>query len=350
MNSKTWRLAGEELRAWLGELLRDGRRVVAPVEHDGLRLFRAASSAEEIDLQPGKTRLSPKEVLFPRTETLYGYALRPEGPLLQDPELPDREQLLFGLRPCDAAGLERLDAVFLEGRVEDPFYARRRERTTVAAVACDRAEPECFCTAVGGSPMGSEGVDLLVVPFDSGWLVRCETEKGQAWVGDGWAEASAEAWSLAREHSELVSSEIARTPVSQNWARSLERGFDSKAWSEIAQRCLSCSICAYVCPSCSCFDVHHEGNAWGGREFRCWDACTHALFTRHASGHNPREGRDERYRQRALHKFSYVAPGEDELIRCVGCGRCVVHCPVGIDIHEAVQRVAERANEERHDG
>ena len=83
---------------------------------------------------------------------------------------------------------------------------------------------------------------------------------------------------------QAVSDQIERSPIQKEWSVLLEAGFEDASWDRLAQHCLGCSICAYVCPSCSCFDVHHEGNAWGGREIRCWDACTHALFTLHASG------------------------------------------------------------------
>ena len=345
METTGWRLRTKELREWLGRLLQDGKRVIAPVERDGLRLFRPVTSADEVDLDPGKTRWSPKEFLFPRTEPLYSYTLRPDGPQLHDPPLTEQEQVLVGVRCCDAAGLVRLDQVFLEGKVQDPLYARRRASTTIVAFACHEAQPECFCTAVGGSPMGTEGVDLLVVPFGAYWLVRPVTVKGRALAAAEWTPSSPHHWSLAEEQAERVAEKIARSPVAEDRAAVLEGNFDSPVWHEVAERCLSCSICAYVCPSCSCFDVHHEGNAWGGREIRCWDACTYAQFTLHASGHNPRGGPDARYRQRALHKFAYLSPGDDDVIRCVGCGRCIALCPVGIDIHDAVRRVAAAARE-----
>jgi ferredoxin len=350
MEQTGWRLAESELREWLDRLIEDGRRVLAPVEQDGLRIFRPVAAGAEADLSPGKTRWSPKEFLFPRTDTLYSYTLQADGPRLQDPELPEQEQVLVGVRPCDAAGLARLDDVFLKGKVEDPLYARRRELTTVVAFACAEAEPECFCTAVGGSPAGTEGADLLIAAFGDDWLVRPLTDKGRALASEAWTAASAEAWSLADEQAKEVAGAIAKTPVSRGLARALESNFDSPVWQDVARRCLSCSICAYVCPSCSCFDVHHEGNAWGGREFRCWDACTYALFTHHASGHNPRGGPDARYRQRTLHKFAYLAPDEDEVIRCVGCGRCLAQCPAGIDIHDAVQQVLAHSREGETDG
>jgi ferredoxin len=278
--------------------------------------------------------------VFPRTEPLYDYKLREDGPELSDPPLAETEQVLVGVRSCDAAGLTRLDDVFLGGDVKDPLYARRRERTTVVAFACNAAQPECFCSAVGGSPMGTEGVDLLVLPFGDFWLLRPETDKGRALVLDEWSPASAEDWSLAAEQAQRLARRIQRSPVPDDLTRILESRFESPVWREVARQCVGCSICAYVCPSCSCFDVQHEGDTWGGREFRCWDACTHALFTQHASGHDPREAAGARYRQRLLHKFAYLAPDVDEVTRCVGCGRCIDSCPVGIDIHSAVRRIA----------
>lgn len=347
MQASCWRLGEDELRSWIAKQIEQDRRVVAPVDREGLRSFRPVSSADEVSLDPGKARFSPKEFLLPRTESLYRYTLGAAGPELHDPPQPEREQLLVGVRPCDAAGLCRLDDVFLSGAVRDPLYAARRERTTVVAFACERAGPECFCTAVGGSPMGTEGVDLLMVPLAGDWLVKVVTDRGGALVSDAWTAASAEDRDVAKDQTRRVAREITRAPLPVRAAEALEAAFEHPAWKETATTCLSCSICAYACPSCSCFDVHHEGHAWGGTEIRCWDACTFPLFTLHASGHNPRGCAAARYRQRALHKFAYLGAGQEGTTRCTGCGRCIALCPVGIDIHQAVSRiVADRS--ERH--
>lgn len=151
--ASSWRLTEAELRAWLGGLL-DVGAVVAPVEDDGVLSFRRITAADQAVIDPaGKTRWSPKEFLFPRSEVLYRYTFTGGSVRLEDPPLPDERQVLFGVRSCDASGLARLDEIFLGG-TRDRRYAARRENTAVVSAACASADPECFCTAVGISPVG----------------------------------------------------------------------------------------------------------------------------------------------------------------------------------------------------
>ncbi len=347
----SWQLTGAQLQEWLGALL-DSSAVFAPVEEDGVLSFRRIASQDQAVLEPsGKARWSPKELLFPRSEALYRYRFTGGGVELEDPPLPDERQVLFGVRSCDASGLARLDDVFLSG-IRDPLYAARRENTTVVSAACAAADPECFCTAVGGSPVGEEGCDVQLVPIGEGWLLRVLTEKGRDLVGDGaggWTAAAEDGESDLRsrlaEIEQAVSEQIERSEIDPEWSRVLEEGFEHPVWERLARHCLGCGTCAYVCPSCSCFDMNHEANAWCGEQCRSWDACTFALFTRHASGHNPRARRGERYRQRVLHKYAFKEQ-EDEPFRCTGCGRCVALCPAGLDIAGAVAAAVQAIREE----
>jgi len=334
-----WRLAGPDLTRWLEDLLRAGTRVIAPVEEDGRRVFKAVDAAARVCLLPGKTRWSPKEFVFPKTEALFSYVVQAGGVRLHAASVDPTEQVLFGVRPCDAAGLARLDATFLGGET-DPLYARRRELTTVVSLVCAEAEPECFCTAVGGSPAGEDGSDLQLLPLDGGWLVRPLTPKGERLAAplSGWAaNASDEEWEQARASVRRVEESIRHSAVAQEWAALLESSFDSPVWEALGRRCLGCSICTYVCPSCSCFDVNDSGTVECGERCRSWDSCTFALFTRQASGHNPRPTQASRYRQRVLHKFAYFPQQHEGRFMCVGCGRCVKMCPVGMDVQEAVR-------------
>jgi len=351
MDRTAWVLSETELRAWLQSLIAGERTVVAPVAEDGMVVYRPLAAAERAVLEPrGKARWSPKEFLFPRTEALYSYSFKGDAVTITDPPPPERPQVLFGVRSCDAAGLARLDEVFLSGRT-DPLYAARRESTTVVTAGCAAADPECFCTAVGGSPLGEEAADLQLVPLDDGWLLRVLTLRGDELIGEaaaGWSAAPAGSGERVAALEREVAAQIGRNPVPQEWARVLEGGFASASWDRLAAHCLGCSICAYVCPSCSCFDMNHDANAWCGEQCRSWDACTFVPFTLHASGHNPRATRGERYRQRVLHKFAFTADGEAHF-RCVGCGRCVALCPAGLDISQIVTAAAAAIQEEGAD-
>ncbi len=361
----SFKLTEAELREWLEGLVdadtvapearrtvvapEARRTVVAPVAEDGVLSFRRIAAADEAVLEPsGKARWSPKEFLFPRSEALYRYRFTADGVETEDPPLAEERQVLFGVRSCDAAGLARLDDIFLSG-IRDRPYAARRENTTVVSTACAAAGPECFCTAVGSSPVATEGCDVQLVPHGDGWLLRALTAKGRDLVGDGtqrWRPAAAEDAGRLADIETAVAEQIERRPVDPEWSRLLEEGFDHEVWERLARHCLGCGTCAYVCPSCSCFDLSHDANAWCGEQCRSWDACTFALFTRHASGHNPRATKGERYRQRVLHKFAFKDT-EDEPFRCTGCGRCVALCPAGLDIAATAAAAVAAIREER---
>ncbi|MBI4524525.1 MAG: 4Fe-4S dicluster domain-containing protein [Deltaproteobacteria bacterium] len=340
MKIKGWHVTDTEWRNWLEALLQDGKSLIAPVEQDNLRLFFPVASAAEISLSNYlNTQWSPKEFLFPRSEPLVIYRFRGNETELEDPELDGKEQVLFALRPCDVAGLARLDDMFL-GEGADPFYEHRRRQTTIVSLACDEARAECFCTAVGGSPGGTEGSDIQMIPHAGAWLLRALTAKGEELIAASattWKPASAQDWKKAEEQRQAVEKSIERRALSKEWAPRLEESFSQPLWEKLGQRCLGCGICAYVCPSCSCFDMNDEGNASCGTRCRSWDSCAFSRFTRHASGHNPRASQPLRFRQRVLHKFSYFPMEHGERFMCVGCGRCLKLCPVGLDIHQSVQ-------------
>jgi ferredoxin len=349
---RSWRITDAELRQWLQRLIDGAGTVIAPASDDGLLVYRPISSADEAVVEAsGITRWSAKERLLPRTETLYAYTASGNEVTVASPPTEPSPQVLFGVPSCDAAGLLRLDDVLLSG-IEDPFYAARRRATTVVSIACAEAAPECFCTAVGGSPAGVAGVDVRLAPLGEGWLVEPLTERGGELVAAagvaGWQEATAEDRTKVVEMEHRVASSIGREPVPPEWAELLEAGFDHQVWERIGWYCLGCSVCASVCPSCSCFDMHHEADVFGGEELRTWDACTFALFTRHASGHNPRSTQAQRFRQRLLHKLAFRR--SDEPVRCVGCGRCVALCPAGLDIHSEVVAAAAAIAEEVSNG
>ena len=338
MDKNGWKLDRKQIDAWLESLMHDGREVCAPLPKDGVTMLNRVKNASDVTLAEGKTQFSPKEYVFPRTETLFSYRKNGDGITISDPQPGTEQRVLFAVRPCDAAGMVRLDSIL----AKDPMYADRRARTTVVTLGCDHPGPECFCTAVDGSPHGTAGSDIEMATTPDGVLLRPVTDRGRdlvAAMSSQWKAASDADWKDADARGIAAAEAMRRDTVPHAAAGELEGSFENPAWNDIGQRCLSCSICAYVCPSCSCFDVQDEGSASCGDRCRSWDACSFRQFTVHASGHNPRGDQGARYRQRLLHKFAYYPAQMAGQWMCVGCGRCATMCPVGIDIHEAVGAV-----------
>jgi ferredoxin len=119
----------------------------------------------------------------------------------------------------------------------------------------------------------------------------------------------------------------------------LDKEYESPLWEAVAERCLGCGACAYLCPTCHCFDVTDEGKDGAGKRVRTWDCCQYSQFTHHGSGHNPRPSRKERARQRIMHKFRYNVDNFHAVF-CVGCGRCIEYCPVNVDVRETLEALS----------
>ena len=284
------------------------------------------------------TRLSAKEFVTPLYETLLTF----DG-VTGEPAPPENEpRLVFGVRPCDARALRFFDSVFAGESYIDPAYKGRRNNTVLVVTACSEPAPTCFCTSTGGGPGDEYGADVLAYETGGGWVLKPVTEKGtEALEGAGLAKATDAELKKAAAPAEKAAAEMKPLWELAEAQIAVKDRFDDRMWNEVANRCLGCGVCTFVCPSCSCFDVSDEGKLGRGRRYRFSDGCTFPIFTLHASGHNPRETSAPRYRQRVLHKFSYFPERNDGLNLCVGCGRCVVDCPVNIDIREAVKRAVE---------
>ncbi len=319
-------------------LARAGRTVIAPVRDGEVVTFGTIGPDTPICLDEINTRLSIKDRFFPRTEPLLTFRRTESGIEMSDPDPTPDETIILGARGCDAASLLALDALF-NWDFRDEAYNHRRENTTVISIACNNCDACCFCTSVGGSPHNTAGSDIMLSKTrDGGYLVEILTQKGEA---------------LAAELAGLLSDApdetlpYAEVPVkfdAQKVRSALEGNFDSPLWAELACTCLSCGCCTYVCPNCHCFDMHDEAGKSGGARIRTWDSCQFPLFTKHTSGHNPRPTQASRWRQRIQHKFNYY-PQKFNCVSCVGCGRCIRLCPVGIDISEHLARIENEATE-----
>ena len=322
-------ISKNELISWLGKLVGQ-HKVVAPMRDGDLVLFKEISSAdsENVVLGNASTVLSPKEWLFPQTEAIFNVDTS-DGKTKVIPADPNRQVVLFGLHPCDARGIALLDKPFL-AEPTDTLYKQHRDLTTLVGLACSEACPECFCTSVGTAPNDATNVDILLAPAGDGFVVECVTDKGKSIL----ASASVQETST----SPPPPPSVAVLPAKDLIGKAI-KVFDSPYWSRVADRCLHCNVCAYVCPTCYCFDIRDYSDKGNIERVRTWESCQSPGFTKIAGGHNPRANKGARLRQRWYHKFYYFPHQFDTDVACVGCGRCVRSCPVNIDIREIISDI-----------
>jgi ferredoxin len=323
-----YQLSSASLDLLFAALTADGRRILAPTDPDGRSELNPVTYPDQVAKDYVQTTLSAKAVVFPKVEQLLSYTLAPGQVDLVDAVPRDEPTVVFGIRPCEAAGFQALDAVF-NWDSRDKFFNARMEQLTVIGMGCTRKDDACFCTSVGGGPGSTKGSDILLTPMASGYLAEVQSAKGQAIVAlapDLFQPAP------AVDKSALV----VDVPVAFDQpalTAKLPDLFESPLWAEQSLRCVGCGACAFVCPTCVCFDIQEEADSKSGRRLRSWDSCGSSLFTLHASGHNPRETQGQRWRQRIYHKFSYYPQRYDQL-GCVGCGKCTRACPVDMNLQE----------------
>ena len=327
---------------WLGRLAAE-RDIYAP----GLAEDGSAGGEWEMltdyampEIRPGVPEKPVKNFLFPQPETLFEFSTVPGDPEALKPREPAesaRKNVVFGVRPCDARSI-MLNAMPYEN---DPYYRANMEKNAIIGMTCSTPCTTCFCSWTGGSPMGTEGCDVSLTEVDGVFLARAVTERGEELLniaGDAASDASeAETEKLAEmEKQASAGTDDIRSPEEALKAKDLMELYNAPFWSEIADRCINCGTCTFLCPTCYCFDIQDETLHGKGRRIRCQDSCMFPLFTLHASGHNPRGQKVQRVRNRFMHKMKYF-PDRFGPVSCVGCGRCVRDCPVNIDIREVMR-------------
>lgn len=162
------------------------------------------------------------------------------------------------------------------------------------------------------------------------------TRKGEELVkNESLEDPTDEDLKTGREVAEKAIKNVSSRVQLDGLEEKLDAMVDSSFWQDLHDRCLGCAVCTYLCPTCYCFDIQDEARGPKGERARNWDSCMFPLYTLETSGHNPRPTGRERWRQRLNHKFNYYLR-QYGLPACVGCGRCIVNCPVNIDIRNVV--------------
>ena len=364
-------LAAAELDSLFGALRKRGYRVVGPTVRDGAIVYAELAAAASLpagwtdEQAPASYRLARRD-----DEAVFGYAVGPHswkaellppkvrlwqarkqnGGFAVDEEPAAAPTAFIGVRPCELAAIAIQDRVFVEGEHQDRDYAARRADVFLVAADCGDPSDLCFCTSVGGGPEAREGFDLALTELLEGehrFLVRAGSPAGEAVLAELPARPATgadhdAAAALVTHAAREMEGRFDATDVHDLLLRNL----DAKRWDEVAERCLSCGNCTLVCPTCFCTHVEDTSalDSSTAERTRVWDTCFSLQYAEMHGG-NTRPTTRARYRQWLTHK---LATWEDQFgsSGCVGCGRCIAWCPVGIDIREEVRAI--RTEEKTH--
>ena len=335
----------DELPALVDAFL-ETHEVVAPVVSGRSYAFDAIHSFDEIALDYTTTIMSLKKYFLPPRETLMTFDAQAGEVTSFSTEIVPR--VIFGAHTCDINALNRLDIVFRDGQYPDPYYVARRAATLVVGISCTPTET-CFCNLWGGDE-ARYGYDLFLQDIGGKYLVSISSVEAATVLETACnpREATDEE-RIAFRHATRAHQEAleGNAPPIQDVAMLMDAFHSDPFWDELGSRCLSCSACATVCPTCFCFDIRDVRDPDGatGRRERVWDACTSPEFAMVAGGHNFREDSRRRVRHRMYHKLNGFLATHDRML-CVGCGRCVRACKADINPIRVLEFFARKGAED----
>jgi len=347
-----------------------GYRTLGPVRRDQAIVYDELASPDELPAGWTDRQASARYELVRRDDDrLFGFTVGPESwkRFLFPPRIPlvsitrsgrsftadapapaPKRQAFIGVRACELAAIARQDRILLHGPVVDPDYRARREGTLIVAVQCTESGGTCFCASMGTGPRAASGFDLALTESLSGGRHRFVVEVGSPAGAELVAALSlppapeAEI-AEARAACEHAAARMGRKLPAGEVKAVLERNLSSPHWAEVGKRCLACTSCTMVCPTCFCTAVQ-DGSDFSGtsaERWRVWDSCFSAAYS-YIHGGSTRPQVASRYRQWITHKLAWWHDQFGES-GCVGCGRCITWCPAGIDITEEVAALARQA-------
>lgn len=317
----------------------------APVEKFGKYDFKKVVTLDGCDPDsPIEKTMSVKPLFFPKSAKIMKYTATSAGTEVSDTaEDPlAGKRVILGVKHCDARGLQVLDKVYTWDYI-DTDYQKRRENTVLISTRCDKAATHCFCTSLDYDVENLDAADVVVVSDPSGSVyVQARTEKGEAFLKEQHNGLSAATngfdAAMKKQYAAFEASFRLKMDYKEINER-LQSRFESPAFEEVSDNCVSCNTCAFVCPTCHCFKITDEKQKDMGLRYKSYDSCNNIYFTLMAGGHNPRPVKYRRWRQRSLHKFVYYKERFGVNL-CVGCGKCTISCPVNISIFEVVNKIA----------
>lgn len=373
-------LPHHRLQDLIDALMHAGFVCIGPKARDGAIVYEPLDNADDLpwgmrDRQsPGQYSLEStgenkafafsngaqaiKPVLFRPRETVWKVVRSQDGKLEFQPYQPKEAPVaILGARSCDLAGMVIQDKVFLHGKNIDPRYQERRENLFVVAVNCAYSSQNCFCVSAGTGPdvkkAGGSTVsaqyDILMTEIDGGFVIESGNARGSEILTALELEKThADQEDQGRQSVEHAAAmQVKRIPFDNGYGLRdvLFTNLEHPRWQEVADRCLSCGNCTQVCPTCFCHSEVEEQSLDGSRSehHREWDSCFTAGHS-YLNGKIIRDDTRKRYRQWLTHKVGSWFDQFD-VSGCVGCGRCISWCPVGIDLTEELAAITGESNE-----
>lgn len=358
----------------LDALTQSGRRVLGPTVRDEAIVYSDISGIEDLPVgwtdrqEPGRYAIerrdddayfgfavgpqSWKQFLHPPVETLWTASRGENSSVTISAPPPSDERLAFiGVRACEIRAIAIQDRVYCEGRHPDPGYVARRRGVFIVAVNCGQASGTCFCVSMKAGPKVETGFDIslteLIGNADHRFLVEIGSEAGAELMATVPHEiATAEQRKAADAIVERTSGQMGRALDTSGIKELLQDNPEHPRWDDAAARCLTCGNCTMVCPTCFCSTVEDHGDLMNqtAERVRKWDSCFTMDFS-FIHGGSVRSSARARYRQWLTHKLAHWID-QFGTSGCVGCGRCISWCPVGIDLTEEVAAIRVPANTE----
>jgi sulfhydrogenase subunit beta (sulfur reductase) len=340
----------------IGPTIKDAAVVYGPVaglkdlpqgwvsEQDGgTYRLKPSGNKRYFDMTPGAQ--SWKQFLFPPRTELFKL-MKENGHWLEGAPLAEPPRYAFvGVRPCELAAIDVQDKVFIRKDFTDPIYKKRRENIFILAVDCLHPCGTCFCASMGTGPSAASGFDIKLIELEDVFLLEVGSQQGLDALQDLSVEAVASQWLMdATEGLAAAVLSMGRQLDDVGSVPELLRNnLEHPHWKDVAARCMSCTSCTQVCPTCFCWDVEDATSLDGSNtaRTRVWDSCFNVAYSGQAGG-NIRPTTLSRYRQWLTHKMS-TWEEQFGVLGCVGCGRCITWCPAGIDITEEIKAIREEA-------
>jgi ferredoxin len=361
----------EHLEEFLRALVARGYEVVGPTVREGAIVYDRLASTHDLpagwtdEQAGGKYRLkrreggalfgyvvgphSWKKFLYPPLQRLWQAARNGKGvQILPEEEKAAPKYAFIGVRACELHAIAIQDKVFLDGQFVDPNYKSRRENLFLVAVNCGQAGGNCFCASMNTGPKATSGFDLALTEIVQDgrhyFLVDVGTARGAEVLSAVPHQPATDADKQQTEHLlDKAARHMGRQLDTHGIKELLYRNYEHPQWDAVTERCLSCANCTLVCPTCFCSTVEDVTDLTGAHaeRWRRWDSCFTVDFS-YIHGGSVRATPRSRYRQWMTHK---LATWIDQfgVSGCVGCGRCITWCPVGIDI--TVEAGAIRASD-----